>query len=183
MGSLLVAVGSTLNVEMDAFFEEHVDMFDQDLEDLRSGRGETLEQFDAFARYKEELEKHFDEFARLEGFASASEWWVNRLAVPTGHRRGAPLALCLPALFQHLPTQPSIPLAPRNSPPLRVCSFDRINQAVKRDALRQKEFMKRLHEHIQQVTVPPGASRKGKSMAGITTRGFPRCSFSCRSSG
>ena len=39
-----------LNVDMDPFFERHVDLFDQEADDLASGRGETLEQYDAFQK-------------------------------------------------------------------------------------------------------------------------------------
>jgi len=102
-----------LNIDMDGFFDEHLDVFDQDIEELTSGQGETLEQYDAFTKYSRELERHFDDFAQREGFSSA-----------------------------------------------RDC-FDRINEAVKKDALRQKEFMRRLHQQIQELQARWARERVG----------------------
>jgi len=62
-----------LNYEMDDFFEDNADTFDQDDSDLNSGRGETLAQYNIFKKYEEELDKKFDAFAKKEGFSSASE--------------------------------------------------------------------------------------------------------------
>lgn len=62
-----------LNDDMDDFFEEHIADFDQNEEELESGRGETLEQFNVYQKYVAELEKYFDDFSTQEGYGSAKE--------------------------------------------------------------------------------------------------------------
>lgn len=44
-----------INEDMDDFFEDNMSVFDQDDDDMRSGRGETLEQYDVFRKYLEEV--------------------------------------------------------------------------------------------------------------------------------
>ena len=39
-----------LNLEMDDFLDQFVDIFDQDFEELKNGSGETLEQYDAYKK-------------------------------------------------------------------------------------------------------------------------------------
>jgi hypothetical protein len=58
---------------MDTFFEDNIEAFDQDEEDLHSGRGETLEQYEIYQKYVNELEVHFDLFAVQEGYESATD--------------------------------------------------------------------------------------------------------------
>lgn len=60
-----------LNDEMDEFFEENVDSFEQEDDELSSGRGETLEQYNVFKKYESELERRFDSFALKEGFPNS----------------------------------------------------------------------------------------------------------------
>lgn len=60
-----------LNDEMDGFFEDNVDAFEQEDGELFSGRGETLEQYNVFKKYESELERRFDSFALKEGFTSS----------------------------------------------------------------------------------------------------------------
>jgi hypothetical protein len=43
-------VDRVLNLDMDEFFAEHLDVFEQDAEDFANGRGETLEQYDAYQK-------------------------------------------------------------------------------------------------------------------------------------
>ena len=62
-----------LNEDMDDFFDEHVDAFEQDEDDLSTGRGETLQQYDIFKKYEAALELKFDSFATKEGFSSSYE--------------------------------------------------------------------------------------------------------------
>ena len=49
-----------LNQDMDDFFEDHMEDFDQLDEELTSGAGETLEQYEVYQKYIAQLEKHFD---------------------------------------------------------------------------------------------------------------------------
>lgn len=49
-----------LNQDMDDFFEDNMTEFDQDSEELTSGQGETLQQYDVYQQYIAQLEKHFD---------------------------------------------------------------------------------------------------------------------------
>eukprot|EP01041_Mallomonas_annulata_P012927 gene12927-27270_t len=65
-----------LNFEMEDFFDKYVDLFDQEEDDLNSGRGETMEQYNVFKKYEGELEIRFDDFAVKEGFKSAQECFV-----------------------------------------------------------------------------------------------------------
>ena len=44
-----------INEHMDDFFEDNMDVFDQDDEEVESGRGETFEQYEVFKRYLEEV--------------------------------------------------------------------------------------------------------------------------------
>ena len=62
-----------LQVDMSDFFDEHMAKFEQEDNDLTSGRGETLEQYDVYKLYTAELEKHMEEFALLEGFRDSQE--------------------------------------------------------------------------------------------------------------
>jgi hypothetical protein len=62
-----------LNDDMDEFFEDHIADFDQNEEELESGRGETLEQFSVYQKYVSELEKYFDDFSAQEGYSNAKE--------------------------------------------------------------------------------------------------------------
>jgi hypothetical protein len=62
-----------LENEMQPFLEAKVHLFDQAMEELMSGHGETLEQYAAFKDYERELERHFDAFVAERGFASAAE--------------------------------------------------------------------------------------------------------------
>ena len=62
-----------LENEMQPFLEAKVHLFDQAMEELMSGHGETLEQYAAFKDYERELERHFDTFVAERGFASAAE--------------------------------------------------------------------------------------------------------------
>lgn len=62
-----------LENEMQPFLEAKVHLFDQAMEELMSGHGETLEQYTAFKDYERELERHFDAFVAERGFASAAE--------------------------------------------------------------------------------------------------------------
>ena len=55
-----------LNQDMDDFFEDHVQEFDQDDEELRSGAGETLQQYEVYQQYVAALEGHFDGCVRTE---------------------------------------------------------------------------------------------------------------------
>jgi hypothetical protein len=72
-----------LNHEMDGFFDDHMAAFNQDLEDLTDGRGETLEQYEIYQKYLSELESYFDEFASREGYESSSQCFdeINSLIV------------------------------------------------------------------------------------------------------
>jgi hypothetical protein len=72
-----------LNNEMDEFFDDHMEAFNQDLEDLTDGRGETLEQYNIYQKYLSELESYFDEFASREGYESSSQCFdeINSLIV------------------------------------------------------------------------------------------------------
>ena len=62
-----------LNVEMDGFFTRHYMSFDQDVEELQTGQGETLEQYEIFKEYEQELEVHMDKFCKQEGFSGPAE--------------------------------------------------------------------------------------------------------------
>lgn len=62
-----------LNSDMEDFFEENADLFDQEDEDLTSGRGETIQQYNIFKLYEGQLESKFDDFAVSEGFSSSYE--------------------------------------------------------------------------------------------------------------
>lgn len=44
-----------INENMDDFFEDNMEVFDQDDEDVESGRGETFEQYEVFKKYLEEV--------------------------------------------------------------------------------------------------------------------------------
>lgn len=61
-----------LNHDMDTFFVEHMELFDQDENELQSGGGETLQQYEVYQKYLKELDILFDEFAFREGFSSSS---------------------------------------------------------------------------------------------------------------
>jgi hypothetical protein len=61
-----------LNQDMDEFFEDNISAFDQDEDELRSGRGETFEQYDVYKRYLKKLEEFFDGFATSEGYDSVT---------------------------------------------------------------------------------------------------------------
>lgn len=62
-----------LNVDMDGFFTRNYRTFEQDVGELRSGAGETLEQWDVFKEYERELEVHMDKFCKQEGFAGPAQ--------------------------------------------------------------------------------------------------------------
>ena len=62
-----------LQEDMAPFLEAHCHLFEQDLDELRSGAGETHEQYTAFTAFVDELEGHFDQFVSSRGFASAHE--------------------------------------------------------------------------------------------------------------
>lgn len=49
-----------LNHDLDDFFEDNMSEFDQENEELTSGQGETLQQYEVYQKYVVELEKHFD---------------------------------------------------------------------------------------------------------------------------
>lgn len=44
-----------INEDMDDFFCDNMDAFDQDDEDIASGRGETFEQFEVYKKYLSEV--------------------------------------------------------------------------------------------------------------------------------
>ena len=62
-----------LQGELQPFIEAKVHIFEQSLDELESGQGETLEQYAAFKEYESELEVVFDSFVAARGFASAAE--------------------------------------------------------------------------------------------------------------
>jgi hypothetical protein len=62
-----------LNNRMDDFFEDSMNSFDQDLNELRDGSGETLEQYEIYQKYLKLLEIKFDEFATTEGYENSSQ--------------------------------------------------------------------------------------------------------------
>jgi len=62
-----------LNEDMQEFFEDHMDQFDQDDADLVDGTGHSLEQYEIFQKYERILEKRIDEFAVEKGYAGALE--------------------------------------------------------------------------------------------------------------
>ena len=49
-----------LEKDMAPFLEAKCLLFDQPLDELTSGQGETLEQYAAFKEYEQQLEVHFD---------------------------------------------------------------------------------------------------------------------------
>lgn len=59
-------------MEWEPFFEECVEVFDQEWDDLHNA-GETLEQYAAFKKYEKLVSKKFDDFAREEGFDSIGD--------------------------------------------------------------------------------------------------------------
>lgn len=60
-----------LQNEMAPFLEAHCHLFEQDLDELRSGAGETHEQYSAFTAFVAELDGHFETFVQTRGFGSA----------------------------------------------------------------------------------------------------------------
>ena len=58
---------------MAPFLEAHCHMFEQDAEELRSGAGETHEQYAAFMAFVAELDTHFEGFVAERGFASSAD--------------------------------------------------------------------------------------------------------------
>jgi len=78
-----------LNQDMDDFFEDNMDAFDQDVDELQSGRGETFEQYEAYKQYVQELEIHFDEFATIEGYESSMDCFrdINDLVIDDAEER------------------------------------------------------------------------------------------------
>ena len=59
-------------VEWEPFFEETIDVFDQEWDDLHNA-GETLEQYAAFNKYEKLVSEKFDDFAQEEGFDSIGD--------------------------------------------------------------------------------------------------------------
>ena len=58
--------------EWEPFFEECIDLFEQDWNELHN-EGETLEQYAAFKKYEKLVEKKFNEFAGEAGFDSVGD--------------------------------------------------------------------------------------------------------------
>jgi hypothetical protein len=61
-----------LHTEMDTFFKDNCDKFDQDWDEVRQ-KGETLEQYEIFKNYEKEMAKHLDKFAANEGYDSTKK--------------------------------------------------------------------------------------------------------------
>ena len=71
--ALVMHAQKCLQEEMAPFLEAHCHLFDQDVDELRSGAGETHEQYGAFMNFVNELDAHFEGFVAARGFTSASE--------------------------------------------------------------------------------------------------------------
>jgi hypothetical protein len=61
-----------LHTEMDTFFKDNCDKFDQDWDEVRQ-KGETLEQFEIFKEYEKVMSKHLDKFAVNEGYSDTKK--------------------------------------------------------------------------------------------------------------
>ena len=72
-----------LNNEMNEFFEEKMLKFDQNLNELQDGSGETLEQYEIYQEYLQLLEIKFDKFINEEGYKNSTECFdeMNELIV------------------------------------------------------------------------------------------------------
>ena len=66
-----------LQEDMQNFFETHMDKFDQDEEELTTGRGETFEQYDVFKKYEKILDEKIEGFCRTKGFESSRECFTS----------------------------------------------------------------------------------------------------------
>ena len=62
-----------LEIDMAPVLEARCHLFDQDVEELTSGQGETFEQYAAFQEFEGLLEAHCERFVAERGFASAAE--------------------------------------------------------------------------------------------------------------
>ena len=60
------------NLDMNGFFMKYCDVFDQTPAEMKRD-GETLEQYEVFQKYEEQLDKHMDSFVTKEGFNSVEE--------------------------------------------------------------------------------------------------------------
>ena len=65
--ALVEHCSNVLQNAMAPFLEAHCHLFEQDVDELSSGAGETHEQFGAFNSFVAELEPHFDEFVLSRG--------------------------------------------------------------------------------------------------------------------
>jgi hypothetical protein len=63
------------NLDMNGFFMKYCNVFDQTPAEMKKN-GETLEQYDVFRKYEEQLDKHMDSFVTKEGFNSVEECFV-----------------------------------------------------------------------------------------------------------
>jgi len=77
------------NLDMNGFFMKYCSVFDQTPAEMKRD-GETLEQYDVFRKYEEQLDKHLDSFVTKEGFNSVEECFVAiERAVKTDKREHA----------------------------------------------------------------------------------------------
>ena len=77
------------NLDMNGFFMKYCDVFDQTPAEMKRN-GETVEQYDVFRKYEEQLDKHMDNFVTKEGFNSVEECFVAiERAVKTDKREHA----------------------------------------------------------------------------------------------
>jgi len=64
-----------LSTDMGEFFARHVQVFDQDANEVRQ-QGETIEQYHVFQEYLQLLEEAMDEFVKKEGFKNIEECYA-----------------------------------------------------------------------------------------------------------
>ena len=77
------------NLDMNGFFMKFCDVFDQTPKEMKQN-GETLEQYEVFTKYEEQLDKHMDAFVTKEGFNSVEECFLAiERAVKTDKREHA----------------------------------------------------------------------------------------------
>ena len=83
-----------LEKDMAPFLEAKCLLFDQPLDELTSGQGETLEQYAAFKEYEQQLEVHFDSFVASRGFGSAADCFavIDRTMVEDAARQKREMA-------------------------------------------------------------------------------------------
>jgi uncharacterized membrane protein YgcG len=71
--ALVEHASRVLQGEMAPFLEAHCHLFEQDADELRSGAGETHDQYAAFMAFVGELDYYFEGFVAARGFANAHE--------------------------------------------------------------------------------------------------------------